>query len=171
MVCWLTCTKTVLPDSHVTLTPTSQSGNTLLAWGGACAGRGSAPICDLGRLPAGTQRSATASFVAFSNSATNNPATNPDHAGDSGLIPVEKGFTGRHAKSVCRVVVHRSGKGTMRHIRFVSAPACGRIAIQRHARRGWISVKHASLTARKGVRVNWRARHAARTIAHGTVRV
>jgi hypothetical protein len=172
MVCPLTCTKAVLPDSHVTLTASSQNGYAFLAWGGACAGRSSptstVPTCDLGRLPSGTLRSATATFVS-----TGNPSTPdvPGGRGGPGQVPIEHGITGRLPASGCRVVLHRSHGRRMRTIRFVSSSACGRVSIQRHARRGWISLKHGTMRARKGTRVNWRARHAARTVAHGTVRL
>jgi hypothetical protein len=77
---------------------------------------------------------------------------------------------GGHLASACRVSLHKSSVNASTRIRFVPTSACGRVVIQRRSAHGWVSLAHRVVTARKGTRISWRARHAGLTLARGTLR-
>jgi hypothetical protein len=97
-------------------------------------------------------------------------ATNSVGAADAQSAPVTIQLDpGSPPRGACRVSVHRSKAGSKVRLRFTSTSACGKPLIQHLVRQRWLPVPTNGLVVAHRAYVHWRARHAGRTVAAGSL--
>jgi hypothetical protein len=72
-------------------------------------------------------------------------------------------------RAVCHVTVHRSNAAGKVRLRFTATSGCGTALVQHLVRKQWLAVPARGLVVARHASVHWRARHAGRTVAAGSL--